>query len=268
MENKKYIYCFTNKINNKKYIGSTINNPMVRYKQHLYHAKHPEKDRGKYPLYEAIRKYGIDNFTFEILLEKECNEQEIREIEHNYIIEYNTVSPKGYNQTDDTEHPLNDPLTYQKMKETKRNNAKRVIMINPTTNEIVKIYRSIVDCAENTGIDERKIGSCCRGERKTTSNYSFYWLDDNDNIIYPEYHRDLYKGEKGATQIQSSSKKVEKIDLQTGKTIKIYDTIALAARENDCDPSGISKVCKNKRNKVGGFGWRYYIEEKINESNT
>jgi hypothetical protein len=85
------------------------------------------------------------------------------------------------------------------MKETKRNNAKRVIMINPTTNEIVKIYRSIVDCAENTGIDERKIGSCCRGERKTTSNYSFYWLDNNDNIIYPEYHRDLYKGEKDAT---------------------------------------------------------------------
>ena len=38
--NKKTIYCFTNLINNKKYIGSTIQDPKIRYKQHLYNYKH------------------------------------------------------------------------------------------------------------------------------------------------------------------------------------------------------------------------------------
>ena len=79
----------------------------------------------------------------------------------------------------------------------------------------------------------------------------------NKDIIIPEYHRDLYKGEKGTTQIQSSSKKVAKINIETNEIIEIYDTIALAARENGCDNSGISKVCQGLRNKCGGFKWQY-----------
>ena len=40
----KFVYCFTNLINCKKYVGSTINNPKIRYKQHLYHANRQDKD--------------------------------------------------------------------------------------------------------------------------------------------------------------------------------------------------------------------------------
>lgn len=53
----KYVYCFTNRINGKKYIGSTINDPKRRYMQHLYHAK-KDTPKSHYPLYQAIRKYG------------------------------------------------------------------------------------------------------------------------------------------------------------------------------------------------------------------
>ena len=48
-----------------------------------------------------------------------------------------------------------------------------------------------------------------------------------------------------------------KIDLNTNEELATYDTIALAARENQCDASAISKVCKGLRNKVKGFGWKY-----------
>ena len=34
------IYCFTNKINNKKYIGQTISDDNGRYNRHLYSARH------------------------------------------------------------------------------------------------------------------------------------------------------------------------------------------------------------------------------------
>lgn len=252
----KTIYCFTNLINNKKYIGSTIKDPKIRYNQHMYHVNHKDAEgKYNYPLYSAIRKYGIENFKFEILFQKDCSEEEIRILEKEYIENFNCLSPNGYNQTKDTMHPLNDPATYKKMSETKREKAKEVAEVDNDFN-VIKIWRSIVDCAEATNLDAKKIASVCRGERITTANKKFCWIVDG-KVQIPEYHRDLYKGETGTTQIQSSSRKVAKIDCITNEILDVYDTIALAARENNCDNSGISKVCRGVRNKCGGFKWKY-----------
>ena len=250
------IYCFTNKVNGKKYIGSTIQAPNIRYNQHIYNATHDNAHQYEYPLYQAIRKYGLDNFTFDVIYQAEHTEEEIRLIEADYIHEFNTVSPNGYNQTDNTKHPINAIESYKKMSETKREKAKCVAQCDEDNN-ILNIFRSIADCSELTGADEKKIGACCRGERKTTDGYRFYWLDENNNLIIPEYKRDTYKGVAGTTQIQSTNRQVAKIDKNTNEILAIYDSIALAARENNCDNSGISKVCNGKRNICGGFKWKY-----------
>ena len=142
------------------------------------------------------------------------------------------------------------------MSETKRELAKQVAHIDDNDN-IITIYRSIVDCAEALGLDEKKVGACCRGERKTTNNQRFYWVDDNDELIIPEYNRDLYKGENGTTQKQITNRKVAKINIENNETIATYDSIALAGRENNCDGSAIAKVCRGKRQTCGGFKWKY-----------
>ena len=81
MEDIKHcsIYCFTNLINNKKYIGSTIKDPQERYRKHIYHATHEDSPIYNYPLYNSIRKRGIENYKFEVIFEKDCTEKEIRE---------------------------------------------------------------------------------------------------------------------------------------------------------------------------------------------
>ena len=67
------------------------------------------------------------------------------------------------------------------MSETKRENAKDVAEVDQE-NKILNIWRSIADCAEATGLDEKKIAACCRGEIHTTEKRIFYWIDNNGEL--------------------------------------------------------------------------------------
>lgn len=64
-----FAYLITNNVNQKVYIGITIN-PKERWQRHQSNARNEASIRGKGTyLYNAIRKYGIKNFTFEVVKE-------------------------------------------------------------------------------------------------------------------------------------------------------------------------------------------------------
>lgn len=100
------VYLITNLINDKKYVGITSVGYKERYKQHKLTAKNEYDKRGKnqsgYPLYNSMRKYGIDNFEL-TLLEKVDTFERACELEKKYIKELNTYinakNNRGYNQT-------------------------------------------------------------------------------------------------------------------------------------------------------------------------
>lgn len=94
-ERKWCVYCHTNKINGKKYIGITSTNPNKRW------GNNGIKYKGQL-FYKAIVKYGWDNFNHEIL-ESDLYEKDAKEKEKYYIEKNNTyVGTKdcmGYNVT-------------------------------------------------------------------------------------------------------------------------------------------------------------------------
>ena len=92
---KGIIYCYTNKINGKKYIGQSIN-PHGRYYNHKSSAYNENAKDYDYPWHRAVRKYGWDNFTYTILDEADSIE-ELNQLEIDYIAYYNTQLPNGYN---------------------------------------------------------------------------------------------------------------------------------------------------------------------------
>ena len=93
------IYCYTNLVNNKKYIGQT-NNLKRRIKQHKDDSfTNYSEARYNQLIHRAIRKYGLDNFEISVL-EDNIPTELIDEKEKYYINKYNTIAPNGYNLTE------------------------------------------------------------------------------------------------------------------------------------------------------------------------
>lgn len=106
------IYKWTNKINNKNYIGQSINIEQ-RKRSHIASSYYPKSNTYNTVFHQAIRKYGVDNFTFEILCI--CQKEELNDLEKFYIEKYNSVVPNGYNMTSGGENPWSINMMFTKV---------------------------------------------------------------------------------------------------------------------------------------------------------
>ena len=94
---KGVIYCYTNKINGKRYIGQTINELKTRHRLHMNAVRFTSNKRdNETPIHRAMRKYGIENFKLEILHIADKYSIDMLEI---YCISYfNTLVQLNLNQ--------------------------------------------------------------------------------------------------------------------------------------------------------------------------
>ena len=94
------IYKITNKINGKCYIGQSID-VEKRLKEHKLRAFRGDEETNKEyhkALYRALRKYGVEQFTYDILIA--CSKEQLDEYESYYIHLYKSnESNYGYNET-------------------------------------------------------------------------------------------------------------------------------------------------------------------------
>lgn len=89
-----FIYKITNQLNGKAYIGKTTKSIEERFKVHIKDSKRENcKDR---LLYRAFNKYGIENFSIEVVEEVSLEYLSNREI---YWIGYYHSYGQGYNAT-------------------------------------------------------------------------------------------------------------------------------------------------------------------------
>lgn len=110
------IYCIVNKINYKKYVGQSID-IKLRWKKHINSAfnKNINAENYNYPLYRAMRKYGINNFEFQVLEKTSVDMLDKQEI---YWIdklkpEYNQTIGGGYYIHNSNKQKLNKQQAYE-----------------------------------------------------------------------------------------------------------------------------------------------------------
>ena len=150
-----YVYKIINKINNKKYIGIT-NNIKKRWGNERSYPSDPKK---RQVIQEAIHKYGIDNFNFEII-KRGLSIEEAVKMEKELIDTLNTLVPNGYNVHPGGEyHPVattkkgadnpNAKLTEQEAQYILDNRDKPIYLLYEDFNEKIsyeafkKIYHHI-----------------------------------------------------------------------------------------------------------------------------
>lgn len=232
MSYKKYdtffVYMHTNKINSKVYIGITRQEPTRRWaKGNGY--------RDSY-FYNAIKKYGWDNFEHVILYEGLSKEDACRK-EKELISHYDSTNrDKGYNiasggDVNIFEHKKGQESywygkhhTLESKKKISENNAKwllgkkrnrelvekiRVSIINSPNRKKLKrriiciddnnIYDSIQQASKTifgSNNHRHAIKNVCEGIYQGHNGYHFRYIDDNNQIIIPSINKEFKRKER------------------------------------------------------------------------
>lgn len=207
MENRKLItgviYCYTNKINGKKYIGQTTDERKRKY-------QHKGK-QGCSVFHNAINKYGWEIFKYEVLSRKQyVNEEDasfdLDLLEIYYIDKFDTFN-NGYNSTYGGESNRGYKLTMEQRnklieihkgkhegtknyfygrkhtEETKELIAshnpriRKVYQIEIDTDKIIKIWDRIKFASDELGIAATHITRVCKGKRKTAGGYKWKYKE-------------------------------------------------------------------------------------------
>ena len=178
-----YIYCITNLINEKKYVGKTTYSITKRFQEHCQDS---QKERyEKRPLYDAMRKYGVENFIVEELIE--CPNEELNSYEIMYIDKLGTYH-EGYNATKGGDGSIlfdyNKIIETYKLGGTIKDCASKMQCSTDTVKKVLTI----------NNIPIRHIRSGCCSEPKKVKQYSLdgtlikewdsitlaaHWLVDN-----------------------------------------------------------------------------------------
>lgn len=173
-----YIYKITNKINGKSYVGQS-SSVFARWQQHV---SRKERLVGK-----EIKKYGLQNFIFEVLEITDNSQATERE---NYWINYYESNKNGYNLT-------NPPSSQQENKEksnfeeekisvppekvSRRSGKHPVVAFDIKTNEPILKFDSIGAANEFcNAVGTGNISAVCRGRGRTCYGYGWKYLEDLD----------------------------------------------------------------------------------------
>ena len=203
MTNKSfYVYCHTNNINGKKYIGITCQKPKDRWRN--------GKGYKNGFFANAIKKYGWDNFTHEVLFSG-ISEEDAKKLEIELIAKYNTMDRKygynltkggnlttGYHHTEKAKAKMsfakhgmydgkNNPMYGKsgelapayglKRSEKFRKERQAPVVVIDTNNNVSFICESIIEASQKTGCDRRTISRVCRGVRKSSHGFRFEYKD-------------------------------------------------------------------------------------------
>ena len=228
------VYAITNNTNGKRYVGQTIRTLQERWTEHC------KKTSDCSAIANAIQKYGKECFTISTLHIANFIE-ELNKKEQEFIKEFNTLKPNGYNLT-------TGGLNYLRSSETKRKFSEG--------QKGKKNHRFGIKASEET----RKRQS----ESHKGALNSFFGKHHNEKTI--QLLSKANKGSKhpkfGTHHSQKSKDKAAnsnplKKSIKCNETGVSYPSLSSAARALGVQRTGIQSVLRGNQHTCGGFTFSY-----------
>lgn len=215
------IYCITSMRDNKKYIGQSIRieERMKAHKSLLKRGQHHNCH-----LQSAFRKYGEDNFIFEIL--EETTKEELNDKEKYYISKFNTTNDQfGYNLTEGGEGGEMSEESRKKL-----SNSKRIKYTHLTESDIRRIKLLLYclmdrkEICEIFNISRKQVDSIARGK---SFKYISYELNP---LIYNLKQRLINERNEKILKMYDSGMRISEIVSSTGYSPSIVEKAVYAKR--------------------------------------
>lgn len=244
-----YIYKISNTINNKIYIGQTVKKrPTDRFSQHRYEARHLSNNSKHVSiLHEAMAKYGVDNFLFEIIEEVENNLLDERE--QYWICYYNSITPNGYNITKGGNGTKGYSREQSIEERLKRQQSNKQYFINHP--EAIEKYKEQTRALWQNKEYAEKVKSGIQNYHKNNPNA----FSGENNPFFGQQHTEETK-QKLKQSAQKYKKKIAQIDKETLEIIQVFDGIRDAENAIKASHGWLSKAAKS--NKIAyGYYWKF-----------
>lgn len=217
------IYKVTNNLNGKAYIGQSID-IYGRWHQHIINKNKKYLD---YAFVCALRKYGEDNFTWEIL--EQCPQEALNEREIYYIDKYHTFADGkqgyGYNMTLGGDGQVGVGVKVSKY---------------DLNGNFISSYNSISMAAIENGVPLSSITNCCHKRRKSCGGFMWSLIDGAAPKPY------CHKG----------FRKVKQYTMD-GNFVREFNSVTEAANSVGRTKGQISMCCRGKTPSCGGYKWQY-----------
>lgn len=160
---KKDIYIIKNKINDKCYIGQSVDY-LTRFRKHCEEAKRNNYTYKSY-LYNAMNELGIENFYVELL---ESQIEDYNEKEEHYIKKYNTLRPNGYNLAKGGDwYPHLEGIEHHSAKITSQE------MLDSIYEEILNTNYTLSEIAQHHKVNFDTIQRINAGKAYKSNNFSY-----------------------------------------------------------------------------------------------
>ena len=244
-----YIYRILNKLTKKCYIGETKSKDVIwRWNQHKQKI---EINKGCPALQDAVKKYGIDNFEFSVLIICFDNERFKYEIE--YIKKYNSVVPNGYNITKGGEGGGFQGKTHtEEVKNIIKSKLKQKYIDNPELKEQLSERNKIV--MSNPEVRE-KIKNGILNSEKWKKVIEEKRIGNYEQTKHSEEVKDKISESLKKYHATNNTIKIRQYDINNN-LLNEYTSISDASRKTSIQRKIISLYLRGETNIAGGFIWK------------
>ena len=207
--------------------------------------------------YRAIQKYGWDNFTHEVLLDKITKSEAV--YAEKYLIKWYKLHNISYNITDGGESTTGFHMpedARKRISQYLKENRGRSVLQYTMEGEFIREFKSATAAADILGYGHTSVINCASGNKRENLLHGFIFI----------YKDEVDKLPQRLEWCKNHWRKYIIIQYKDGNIVNSFNSIKEAARITGINHLCISRNIRGLQKRAGGFVWSKIEMENYDRS--